>query len=725
MNIEGSIESIVFRNEGNNFTVAVFDTSDGPITVVGELSQAMVGRHYSLEGEIVFHDKYGEQFKVESAQIVVPTSKEAIIKYLSSGILPHIGKKTAEKIYSLFGEDSLAVIEDDTDKLKGIPGLGKKRIKAIREAANEQKASREAILYLQSMGFGINQANKIYKFYKEDTVKVVSSDPYRLVEDISGIGFLIADDIAKKNGINLDSEFRIFAGVNFLLTSAANKDGDCYLELDDLLDRAVSLLNLNRSRIMEIIQVKLIEGRLIRDFIGSKEVIYYEHLYRAEDLVATRLIQIYREKIEKTFDFSYLEDSFLDLDQKNAVRRVFENKLSIITGGPGTGKTTLLKALVKVGEDSGMKIALCAPTGRAAKRLEESTEKSASTIHRLLKYAKTDQGYMTYEHDSGNPLEADLIIVDECSMIDIELMERLVDAVLVTSHLVLVGDVDQLPSVGPGNVLKDIIDSGFSNTIKLNKIYRQSEDSNIVINAHRINRGEMPFLNEEGKDFFFIDQDNPVNAKKIIIDLVKRRLPNHYGIDPLDDIQVLSVMKKGDVGTYALNKDLQEVLNPKGDELQARDGVFRVGDKVMQSVNNYNLSYTLDGFTDQGVFNGDGARIKAVGPGENELTLEFEDGKKVVYGREEIDELMHSYAITVHKSQGSEYKVLVMPIFFAPFMLMSRNILYTAVTRAKELVVLVGSREILKKMIENNSINRRNSSLAHRMAKKAQFLEEI
>ncbi|WP_425538550.1 SF1B family DNA helicase RecD2 [Microaceticoccus formicicus] len=731
LEIEGIINSIIYRNEENGYTVARFETEDGEITVVGPLPATEINKNFVLCGEIVYHERYGEQFKVETARISMPKTKTGIIKYLSSGLIPHIGKITAKKIVNHLGENAIEIIEEDPYKLLEIKGIGKKRIKKIAESLASQKNSREIILFLQEMGFTIGQATRIYMRYQEDTIEEVTRDPYRLIEDIRGIGFLIADRIAIQNGVAPDSEFRIYSAIKYTLGQASINNGDCFLYTDDLVVRTSEMLGIPSESVQRVMLLKIMDGSLVKDSINGRELIYYEALYNAEDLVATRLIQSIHLKKNEAFELKDIQvDHKLELDikQKSAVEEVFKNKVTVITGGPGTGKTTIIKSVVDIASAIENKVVLCAPTGRAAKRLEESTGIPASTIHRLLKYTKQDDGYLTFEHDRNNPISGDIIIVDEASMMDIEITARLVDAIPVSSSIVFVGDIDQLPSVGPGNVLRDIIESGYAKTITLDTIYRQDEDSNIVTNAHLINTGLFPKVNEKGKDFFFIRTGSMKHTADTIVDLVKRRLPGFYGYNSVEDIQVLSVMKRSLVGTEELNRYLQSALNPETDkkEIEFKDEVYRVGDKIMQSVNNYSMEYTDEyGIKQEGVFNGDMGLITDIDAETGTLVIRFDDGRISKYEKTNIDELMLSYAITIHKSQGSEFKAVVIPIMPGPYMLMTRNLIYTAITRAKELVVLVGDEQVLKRMIDNNTIAERNSSLAYRMKVKAELFGEI
>lgn len=727
LEIDGFVKSIIYRNKDNFYTVMVFETPDGEISAVGTLPVAEAGSHYTLTGHMAYHDKYGEQFEFQTAQFSMPKSLDSIEKYLASGILPYIGKGFAKSIVKKFGEDTMDVLDKNPARLREVRGLGRVKVDAIISALEESRASMESILYLQDLGFSTNQATRIYKTYGDNTIAVVKANPYQLIDDIKGIGFGLADMCALKGGYSPESEERILAGVTFVLDESSRQNGNTFMDKEDLLKKASSLLGLDRSLVEVQVNEKILSGRLIFKYLEDREVVYQERLFQAEDLAATRLAQMYLEphSFSRNISLSYLMGSRLDDDQKKAVQAVFSNKISIITGGPGTGKTSIVKAIVRLAEENNLKFLLAAPTGRAAKRMEEATGAEASTIHRMLKFTGAGDGQGFFDHDQDNPLDADLIVIDEASMVDIDLMANFMDAIMPKTSLVLVGDVNQLPPVGPGNVLADLIKSGVPRVMTLEKIYRQDEDSTIVTNAHRINQGLMPEVNK-GKDFFFIEGGK--DAQKTLVDLVKRRLPEYYKLDPFEDIQVLSIMKKRSLGTLELNSRLQESLNPINSRAFLEFGgvAYRVGDKVIHQKNNYKLAYqTKNGVKDEGVFNGDMGRVAQVNLERQEMTVVFDDDKEVIYDKESLPELMPSYAITVHKSQGSEFKAVVIPIFRGPYMLLTRNLIYTGVTRAKDLVVLVGDWEALKTMVDNDKVSVRNSSLDYKLKEKLSMLEDI
>ncbi len=725
MVIEGIIEEIIYRNESNGYTVGRLNTSDGDITIVGYAPFINLEETVSLEGELIYHTKYGEQFSFTTIKVVMPSTLKGIESYLSSGLIPNIGPKTAKKIVEKFGLESLDIIQYNPERLKEIEGIGDKKLQKIMEAYEEQREIRDIMVYLQQFDISINNGIKIYKQYGSETIKVLSENPYRLSEDIYGIGFRTADAIAKRIGVSVDSPYRIEAGLKYIMMEFAS-EGHCYAPKDELINKATNLLNTSADKIEDGIRELALKNNFYVINTGEETNIYYAPYHIAENNVARKIVELSRVEIDE-LDVD-ADKEIQNIEEKNniafgnkqkiAIKESLQNGMLIITGGPGTGKTTTINAIISICEDLGLEVVLAAPTGRAAKRMTETTGREAKTIHRLLEisFIEEDAGF---SRDEDNPIEADVIIIDEASMIDILLMNSLLRAVSPGTRLILVGDVDQLPSVGPGNVLKDIINSGTIKVIMLDEIFRQSEESMIIVNAHRVNKGERPLLNEKDKDFFFMSVKNTQDILNTITELNKTRLPNFYGVDPIRDIQILTPMKKGDLGIISLNKHIQQALNPKSKnkaEKQIGEMVFRVGDKVMQIKNNYKLEWKIikDGYEvekGEGVFNGDFGYITDIDIEEGILKVLFDEEKEVEYDFKQLDELRLAYATTVHKSQGSEFPVIIMPISSGPPMLLTRNLFYTAITRAKKLVVLVGEEKYMYMMVKNNIIAKRYSSL--------------
>lgn len=723
--IEGVVEEIIFRNEDNGFTVGKLNTSDGMITIVGNVPFINLEEMISIEGEWIYHNTFGEQFKFESIQTMVPSTVTGIENYLASGLLPGIGPKTAEKIVELFGMDSLDIIQYNPEKLKKIPGIGDKKLEKITEAFEEQRDLRDIMVYLQQYEISVNNGIKIYKKYGRDTIRTISENPYKLSEDVYGIGFRTADKIAEQMGISTESPYRYEAGLKFTVMQSAN-EGHCYIPEKELLQKASQLLEVNQEQLHEPLRDLALRNSFYIINDGEQNLIYYMPYHIAENTVARKVVELSRvefDEIEIDLDneikkIQKSEDIEFGNKQIIAIKESLENGMIVITGGPGTGKTTTINAIIKICEDLNLDVVLGAPTGRAAKRMTETTGKEAKTIHRLLEFAPFESE-MGFNKDEDSPLEGDVIIIDEASMIDILLMNNLLKAIDPGTRLILVGDIDQLPSVGPGNVLKDIINSGVINVVMLDEIFRQAEESMIIVNAHKINKGEKLILNQKDKDFYFMNERTTRGTVETIINLNKERLPNFYGVDPIRDIQVLTPMKKGEVGINSLNKHLQASLNPKSpdkEERQFGDELFRVGDKVMQIKNNYKTEWKLirrgiQVDTGEGVFNGDFGYITDIDNEEKIVRVLFDEEKEVEYEFTQLDELKLAYATTVHKSQGSEFPVIVMPIHWGPPMLLTRNLIYTAVTRARQLVVLVGEERYMDMMIKNNKIATRYSSL--------------
>lgn len=706
MKFEGIIKSIIYRNEENGYTVLSLETSDSPITCTGIMPFFNENDQIIVEGELIYHDKYGEQIQVESASLKKPSGKKAIISYLSSGNIESIGKKTAQLIYEKFKDDSIDVVFNQSEKLLTIPGIGKKKLEKIKESTLDARDSREALLYLQGLNISFNLANKIYKAYGDNTISIVKTNPYKLSEDISGVGFIMADNIAMNMQMKSDSKFRISAALSYVLKNDAEMTGSCTIRLDDLIDKTFSLIKVDRNKIKDQINEDLINSKIQIMKIGNEEFVYDKDIYKAEKSTAINLSRLKNEKY--IFDLEINEDlDAFSKQQQVAINEAFNNMILVITGGPGTGKTTIIKAICNILDDNNLKFNLAAPTGRAAKRMQESTENSALTIHRLIGIKPESP---IPEYNEENPLDCDYVIVDEVSMVDIKLMDKLLKALSSNTALILVGDHNQLPSVGPGNVLKDILDTDIK-SVRLNKIFRQAQESNIVVNAHRINDGLYPILNQKNKDFFFIDS-NANNFQKDILGLIKNRLPNYYKLDPINDIQILAPSKKSSWGVLNLNNILQENLNKNPKYLKINNRIFKLKDKVMQVRNNYDLESLDPGNFDDGVYNGDIGRIIELDKERESLKIEFYDGNIVSYKKEDIKDLYLSYAITIHKSQGSEFDCVVIPMMPTSFMLLNRNLLYTAITRAKKLVILIGEKRILKQMVKNNKTSQRLTNLS-------------
>ena len=659
-----------------------------------------------VEGELIYHDKYGEQINVESARIKKPSGKKAIISYLSSGNIESIGKKTAELIYEKFGDKSIDVVFNETEKLLSIQGIGKKKLEKIKESTIDARDSREALLYLQGLNISFNLANKIYKAYGDNTISIVKTNPYKLSEDISGIGFVMADNIAMNMQMKNDSKFRISAAISYILKNDAEMSGSCAVKKEDLLNKTFDLIKVDKNKINEQINEDLLKSKIQIIKIGEDEFVYDKDIYMAEKSCAINLSRLQNEKY--IFDVKINEDfDAFSKEQEIAIKEAFNNMLLVITGGPGTGKTTIIKAICNILNEHNLKFNLAAPTGRAAKRMQESTEYVAFTIHRLVGIKPEST---IPEFNEENTLDCDYVILDEASMIDIKLMDKLLKSLSSKTALILVGDHNQLPSVGAGNVLKDILDTDIK-SVRLKKIFRQAQESNIVVNAHKINDGLYPILNQKNKDFFFINS-NSKNFQNDLLDLVKNRLPNYYKLDPINDIQILAPSKKSLWGIVNINDLCQKELNKNPNLIKINNRIFKLGDKVMQVRNNYELESLNPYDFDDGVYNGDIGRIIDIDKNMESLKVEFYDGNIVSYKKEDVKDLDLSYAITIHKSQGSEFDCVLIPMMPASFMLLNRNLLYTAITRAKKLVILLGEKKILKQMVRNNNESKRLTNLS-------------
>ena len=731
--LEGIVETIVFKSDDTGYVVSKIRSGKDCINSVGVAPFLKEGQNLRLKGNWVIHKQFGRQFNIEEYEEILPTSVLGIEKYLSSGIIRGIGPITAKRIVKIFKEETLNILDNDIHKLKEIEGIGEKKFKIIYESYTEQKDLKDIIIYFQNHGMSTNQCIKIYKKFGSGAKDIILGNPYILSDEIAGIGFITADRIAKSIGVELTSDFRIQSGIKYILNQFSLA-GNTFMPKDKLISETAKILTIKEDKVEENLINMALETKLKIEKIKDVEAVFALPYYYCELGVTNKIITLSIENFRTiNTDIEFEIESFekkhnikFAESQREAILGAFENGIEIITGGPGTGKTTIIKSIIEIYENNGMNVLLAAPTGRAAKRMSESTGREAKTIHRLLEMGVSDDGdeeNSYYIKGESEPLEADVIIIDEASMIDIMLMHSLLKAIKLGTRLIIVGDVDQLPSVGAGNVLKDLIESNFIKVVRLKDIFRQGKESLIVINAHKINNGEMPHLNRKDGDFFF---ENKVEVDEIlitIIDLINRRLPNFKkSLDKYRDIQILTPTRKGDLGVQNLNNKLQEILNPKDKgkrEKEMKDVVFREGDKIMQTKNNYQLKWTrVNGYGESegvGVFNGDMGFIESINEEDKTLTVIFDDERKVVYDFIYLDELELAYAITIHKSQGSEFKVVITPAFMGSPLLMNKNLLYTAITRAKELVVVVGMPKALKYMISNTKIMERYSSLKDRI----------
>ena len=720
------VERITYQNAENGYTVLKCAVKNYKelVTVVGTMPETHVGSVLSLEGWWKQDKKYGRQFSAEKFEETLPATVYGIEKYLGSGLIKGVGPKFAKRIVEKFGKDTLDIIEERPDELLQVEGIGKVRVNRIKSSWQEQKEIKNIMLFLQSHEVSTSHATKIFKTYGSDSIAIVKENPYRLADDIWGIGFKTADSIAEKMGIEKKRFVRLRSGIFYSLNKLA-EDGHCYASREQLITRAKELLEVEEAELEVTLDEMLRTDDLIRDLADQKEIIYLPPYYFSESGCAKRLLRLLSCARRQEFDTDKILErtaaaSQISYDevQWQAIRTALSAKVMVLTGGPGTGKTTTTLGIISAYQQTGAKILLAAPTGRAAKRMSEATGMEAITIHRLLEY-KPPEGYQKNEE---NPLEGDLLIVDECSMVDLMLMYNLLKALPDQMSLILVGDIDQLPSVGAGNVLRDIIDSGSVPLVRLTRIFRQAQGSRIIMNAHRINKGEaIDMRGGKDSDFFFASKESNQEVVDTVVRYCKSNLPRYYRADPLKDIQVLTPMQRGECGAVNLNRQLQDAMNPSGIFLQRSGTQYRLKDKVMQIRNDY----------DKEVFNGDIGSIVRVDMEERELTVLFDD-REVSYDVSELDELTLAYAVTIHKSQGSEYPIVVMPLTMSHFVMLQRNLLYTGVTRAKKILVLVGEKKAVYYAIKNETSSRRNTLLAERLrpgsreaeAVRAQLLEE-
>lgn len=727
--LAGYVEHIIYRNADNGYTVLNLVSGEEEITCVGIFSAIAEGENIEASGDYTDHPTYGKQFKVESFEEKAPEDEEAIERYLGSGAIRGIGLALAARIVRRFKADTFRIIEEEPERLAEVRGISERKAMEIADQVNEKRDLRQAMIFLQQYGITMNLAVKVYQQYGQEVYGIIRENPYRLADDIEGVGFRTADEIAVRVGIRMDSDFRIRSGILYVLLQAST-EGHTYLPEEELTRRTGQLLEVGEEQIEKQYMDLAIERKIIMKQGENQTQIYAASFYYMEANTATMLKQLnvsydvpdleIEERVRRIEKQTGME---LDEHQMTAVKEAVRNGLLIITGGPGTGKTTTINTIIKYFEMEGLDIFLAAPTGRAAKRMSETTGFEARTIHRMLELNGGVDGAAGFERNEQNPLETDVVIIDEMSMVDISLMHALLKAVAVGTRLILVGDVNQLPSVGPGSVLRDIIRSHECNVVMLTKIFRQASTSDIIVNAHKINQGEEVTLDNKSMDFFFLKRYDADVIISVVLQLIKQKLPKFVDATPYD-IQVLTPMRKGLLGVERLNGILQRYLNPPSPQKREKehgDILFREGDKIMQTRNNYQLEweirtkYGLSVDKGTGVFNGDMGIVREINDFAETMTVEFDEGRMVEYPYKLLDELELAYAITIHKSQGSEYPAVVIPLLSGPSMLMNRNLLYTAVTRARKCVTLVGNEVTFAQMVQNTSQQKRYSGLCDRL----------
>ena len=722
---EGVVEKISYRNDENGFTVAQVKLEGGErLAAVGAMPMLLAGERAAFEGELVEHREYGRQIRVSWVESIRPESLDGIEKYLASGMIRGVGPATARLIVESFGPRTLDVLESEPQRLTEVPGIGEKRAAMIAASFLEHNQMRGAMMFLQKYGLTPAMAARVYRAYGERTESIARENPYRLADEVEGVGFKTADRMALAMGFSLSSEFRLQSGLRYALNEAANASGHMYLPLTILVERARQMLGADEDLIDNALRALILSGGLEAEDIDGETAVYLPWYHEAETDAAFRLTRLLRS-FEGGGEAGLAERAVAEVEEEEAMRLCAEQReaveaveregVLIITGGPGTGKTTTLKCILRLLDELGG-AELCAPTGRAAKRMSEATGRPARTIHRLLEYAGEEGRFLRNEQE---PLDCAAVVVDEMSMVDIFLFRALLRALRPGTRLVMVGDKDQLPSVGAGNVLKDMLESGAVPSVTLTEVFRQAASSMIVRNAHRINRGEYPEVRTRDTDFFLERRESMRAAVDSVVQLVTTRLPRYLGVDPLRGIQVMAPMKRMDAGVYALNAVLQQAINPSAPgkrELRRGEMVFREGDKVMQVKNNYDMGWTRGMEHGLGVFNGDIGYVAAADPHNEELTVAFDDGREALYALADLEELELAYCMSVHKSQGSEFDCVVLPLVSGPRLLMTRNLLYTAVTRARRLVVVVGREACMRAMVDNNYIDRRFSALDRRLA---------
>lgn len=722
--LEGMVEEIVYTNYANGYTVCTLDADGEPVTATGCMPYLSEGESVKLSGNWVTHPEYGRQFSVRLYEKVLPTTSAAILRYLGSGIVKGIRLATAKKIVDKFGDDTLTVLASEPHRLAQVSGISKAKAAEIGEAYAKQQSISSTVMFLQQYGIGAQTALKVYRRFGQDAVAYIKDDPYILVDEVGGVSFKMVDRIAYAMGVGAENLSRLRAGVKYVLNYNAQNGGHTYLPFDVLRSTAAQMLGVSEDEAERAIYSLSVENAVILQEIDGVQGVFLEKMFAAEGYICRKVEQMaHKAGILPVSEAARLVDEWeaahtltLADEQREAVIDALSSRIMVLTGGPGTGKTTIVNTILEILQQKSISIALTAPTGRAAKRMSEVTGLPAKTIHRLLEITFTeDEDFKLFARDESNPLEEDVVIVDESSMVDVLLGSALFKALKPTAHLILVGDADQLPPVGAGNMLGDLIASGAVKTVRLSKIFRQAAQSMIVQNAHRIIGGEEPILNADGSDFYFVARGSTDTIAAAVAQLCQTRLPQAYGHDPMRQIQVLSPMKKGPAGVRNLNKLLQQSLNPPSpDKIERKAGerILREGDRVMQIKNNYDLMWTPDdgGEPGAGVFNGDMGFVEEIDLLGKRLTVKYDD-KRVDYTFDMLEELELAYAVTVHKSQGSEFDVVVMPVYSAAPMLMKRNLLYTAVTRAKQFVVLVGSEAAIRTMVASDSETKRYTSI--------------
>ena len=735
MELRGQIEEIIYQNESNSYTIAVFSTEEEQeiVTIVGYLPFIAVGDSLKLQGKMVVHQEYGEQFKIETFEKLMPKTAAALEKYLASGTIKGIGPATARKIIDKFGEETLTIFKFEPIRLAEIKGISKDKAYEIGEEFNEKWEVWQIVSFLEEFGIGANNSKKVYDALGVNAVEKIQENPYILIDIVYGINFNNIDKIAMQIGIPMDSDYRIKSGIKYSLLVASYNGHTCVLK-ENLIDYVKNILDVERERIEDNIINLNVASEIHIVVENHNEYVFLEQLYKAEKNIAERLLTLRdcdNVKFIKNFDSEikkHEEKIDIELSEKqfDAVRQINENNVCIITGGPGTGKTTIIKCVLEIYKSHKKKVVLCAPTGRAAKRMSETTGEDAKTIHRLLEIGKFEEDKLGSVDTEVAPVDADVLVVDEMSMVDVFLMNYLVKALFLGTKVIFVGDPNQLPSVGPGSILKDLIDSGEFATVHLDKIFRQAAKSKIIVNAHNVNNGvnfigKKDYGEDAENDFFYINESNQDKMLYQVLSLSKERLKNYGDYEFFKNIQVLTPTKKGKMGTKELNKSLQQELNPKVDEILEKtygDVVFREGDRVMQIKNNYDIYWEKGSRNDlrtyesgTGVFNGEIGRVVKISNEERQIEVEFDDGKVTWYAFSELEELEHAYSITIHKAQGSEFDVVILVIPQSSNMLLTRNLLYTGITRAKKLLIVIGNKNLIEFMINNCDTKKRNTGL--------------